>query len=990
MQKNHSKIIAKGAKKIVAYIAIAGIVITSFPAISVDAATSSTTLEQQIAAAEQELEDAKTNQSEAAQKYTQGYLGFIDWMLEQDNLTTTQKYDLNQARTVITKAQEEDFSKWSGGDSTGLPDERNNMVCVIGDLYDATSIANIKNSITIMKSINYLRENDDNYVDTMKRNASYTNFYFGAVAQTGADRGAGLKNHSLLQVSCENLAFGASSPAYAWYNEKSIFNTIKTSLGIISLTSEADVSDIEKEAASQGKTIGHYTNLFYAADQIMGAGYTDYSRTSCYNASKLSNYSSKYAYYTIDEFEALFNQYYATIDSDIWQEKVDDAQEKLDNLLEQRYAACSEHTYGDVSHVDATCTDEGYDAYVCSKCGYTKKENVVVALGHSLTDGVCDRCGITTVKKVNSVTLSYTSGLSTYSNSTYNQTYEVGQELSLKISFTSASKYSADDVFVIDIKDPSIIGYEASSNSTGTMTMLSIGETTFDVYPKDNPSLIKTYTINVTDVGGHDFTIAEAKEGETETTETCSKCGQTNTITVPTSITNTVWYKGSLGTYQPVQYDVGDEVTLRIYYSPTSVDNSEFTVEISDTSVAEYTGTNNYTGTITMLKPGDVAVTIYATYNPAVKVSYEITVQHTLNETITKEATCTAEGEKKVTCTGCGYSGTEIIPVIQHEAKEGSEATCTDISICKNCGQSYGTVDADNHKWNSGEITKTATCTSTGEITYTCIYNDAHTKIEEIPVDATGHAYTNYVTNNDAMVATCTATGQTASKTAACDNGCDTTDTIKGEVIAKLVHNYKMATTKATTSKAGSIIQSCSVCGAVKSKTTIAYAKTATLLAAAYTYTGKALKPSVTVTDSNGKKISSSNYTVTYINNSKVGKATVKITLKGNYRGTFTKTFKINPRATTLSKLTATSKGFKVTWKKQASQTTGYEIRYSTKASMRGAKTVTVKKNSTISTTVKKLVAKKKYYVQICTYTTVNGTKYYSSWSKVKTVTTKK
>jgi hypothetical protein len=57
---------------------------------------------------------------------------------------------------------------------------------------------------------------------------------------------------------------------------------------------------------------------------------------------------------------------------------------------------------------------------------------------------------------------------------------------------------------------------------------------------------------------------------------------------------------------------------------------------------------------------------------------------------------------------------------------------------------------------------------------------------------------------------------------------------------------------------------------------------------------------------------------------------------------------------------------------------------------MRGAKTVTVKKNSTISTTVKKLVAKKKYYVQICTYTTVNGTKYYSSWSKVKTVTTKK
>jgi hypothetical protein len=36
------------------------------------------------------------------------------------------------------------------------------------------------------------------------------------------------------------------------------------------------------------------------------------------------------------------------------------------------------------------------------------------------------------------------------------------------------------------------------------------------------------------------------------------------------------------------------------------------------------------------------------------------------------------------------------------------------------------------------------------------------------------------------------------------------------------------------------------------------------------------------------------------------------------------------------------------------------------------------------------LTAKKKYYVQIRTYTTINGTKYYSSWSKAKIVTTKK
>ncbi|MGI6170795.1 MAG: hypothetical protein ACOYIC_03550 [Butyricicoccus sp.] len=46
--------------------------------------------------------------------------------------------------------------------------------------------------------------------------------------------------------------------------------------------------------------------------------------------------------------------------------------------------------------------------------------------------------------------------------------------------------------------------------------------------------------------------------------------------------------------------------------------------------------------------------------------------------------------------------------------------------------------------------------------------------------------------------------------------------------------------------------------------------------------------------------------------------------------------------------------------------------------------------NKTVSKKVTKLTAKKKYYVRIRTYKTVSGKKYYSSWSKAKTVTTKK
>ncbi len=81
-------------------------------------------------------------------------------------------------------------------------------------------------------------------------------------------------------------------------------------------------------------------------------------------------------------------------------------------------------------------------------------------------------------------------------------------------------------------------------------------------------------------------------------------------------------------------------------------------------------------------------------------------------------------------------------------------------------------------------------------------------------------------------------------------------------------------------------------------------------------------------------------------------------------------------------------------WKKQASQTTGYEIQYSTNSKFKGAKTLKGIKAKTTSKNVTKLKAKKKYYVRIRTYKTVKinekSVKLYSSWSKVKKVTTKR
>lgn len=158
-----------------------------------------------------------------------------------------------------------------------------------------------------------------------------------------------------------------------------------------------------------------------------------------------------------------------------------------------------------------------------------------------------------------------------------------------------------------------------------------------------------------------------------------------------------------------------------------------------------------------------------------------------------------------------------------------------------------------------------------------------------------------------------------------------------------------------------------------------------------FNYNAKVQKPTVTVKYGT-KKLSSSAYSVKFTTGCKnVGAYTVKVTLKGNYSGSKSVSYTINPKNTTLSKVTGGKKQFKASWKKYTTQTTGYQIQYSTdKSFKKSTKTATVKKNNTTSSTVKNLSANKKYYVRIRTYKTVSGKNYYSSWSGSKTVITKK
>ena len=95
------------------------------------------------------------------------------------------------------------------------------------------------------------------------------------------------------------------------------------------------------------------------------------------------------------------------------------------------------------------------------------------------------------------------------------------------------------------------------------------------------------------------------------------------------------------------------------------------------------------------------------------------------------------------------------------------------------------------------------------------------------------------------------------------------------------------------------------------------------------------------------------------------------------------------PKSVTPKTVKAAKKAISVIWKK-VSGVKGYQIQVATdKKFKKNKKTVTIKKQKTTKTTVKKLKAKKKYYVRVRTYKIVNGKKVYSSWSKVKSVKTK-
>jgi len=205
-------------------------------------------------------------------------------------------------------------------------------------------------------------------------------------------------------------------------------------------------------------------------------------------------------------------------------------------------------------------------------------------------------------------------------------------------------------------------------------------------------------------------------------------------------------------------------------------------------------------------------------------------------------------------------------------------------------------------------------------------------------------------------------------------------------------HSMLKIITPASIEKAGQIQHFCEFCSHSYVEE-LPKIKEITLVNDSYSFDGKVKNPSVIVVDEKGIQLvegKDKDYVVEYSEGRKdIGTYTVKITFVNNYSGEVTKTFTIGPKGTTIKSLTAGKKKVTVKWKKQAKNTNGYQIQYSTSKKFAKAKTKVVKGKKKTKITLKKLKSKKKYYVRVRTYKTIKKVKCYSGWSKAKKVKVK-
>ena len=334
-------------------------------------------------------------------------------------------------------------------------------------------------------------------------------------------------------------------------------------------------------------------------------------------------------------------------------------------------------------------------------------------------------------------------------------------------------------------------------------------------------------------------------------------------------------------------------------------------------------------------------------------------------KTIT-EPTCCKNGKKTRTCKSCGETEElQIEPTGNHNLLERRvEPTCTSegsiIKKCQNDGCSYQEtvrIPKKDHTYTS--VVTAPTCKEQGYTTYTC--SECGNTYKGDYVATVEHSFKDYKYNNDA---TCTKDG---TKTATCEFGCGTTNTVTAPNTAfghKFVDNEKYCTNGCKTLNPNYKDPTPTPGGG----STGGGSTDPTPTPGGGGGGGAIPAPEPTPDDTDKKDDDKKPETKPNQSQNTSTSATQKLRVK---------------------KLVSKRKALVVYWNKIAN-VSGYQIQVATdKKFKKNKKTVTVAKQNASKKAVKKLKAKKKYFVRVRAYKTVNGKKSYGKWSKIKSVKTK-
>lgn len=286
----------------------------------------------------------------------------------------------------------------------------------------------------------------------------------------------------------------------------------------------------------------------------------------------------------------------------------------------------------------------------------------------------------------------------------------------------------------------------------------------------------------------------------------CKVCGEEQEDTMTTITDFSMYWQVGTASYYSSKMDKEQKEGISIrylsYFNPTDAEDKSLSVTSSDPDIAQIDETAK---TITLKKTGGVVITVTAKYNPTVTKSYDITVTHDWETTdkgkkckvcgaveehkwndgvITKEPTCTKEGEKTYVCMDkdCYATKVEKVAPLGHNWKyhkltsTSSNCKCSrcgeeqehDLEIlsvdaptcttngklhvrCKSCKTRITRKDPDHlalghdwkdngngtavcsregcgqthsHTWDQGTITREPTCAGEGEKIYHCTYDN--------------------------------------------------------------------------------------------------------------------------------------------------------------------------------------------------------------------------------------------------------------------------